>query len=127
MTKPARQKVGNKTWLWTERVRAEVPEKKKQYNAFLLEKTADNRQRYQIAKKQEKKAVAFAKATHLPITTGNCSLAKASGDSYGFEEDEIRQSKWSCRFSIGIVEIKELEYYRVVAGILQPGRCKEGA
>ncbi|VDO20868.1 unnamed protein product [Haemonchus placei] len=64
MTKPGRRKIGKQTWLRTDHVRDKDREKKKQYHAFLIEKTADNWQRYQIAKKEAKKAVASEKAAH---------------------------------------------------------------
>nr|CDJ82814.1 RNA-directed DNA polymerase (reverse transcriptase) domain containing protein [Haemonchus contortus] len=64
MTKPGRRKIDKQTWLWTDHVRDKVREKKKQYHAFLSEKTADNWQRYQIAKKEAKKVVASVKAAH---------------------------------------------------------------
>nr|CDJ83697.1 endonuclease-reverse transcriptase [Haemonchus contortus] len=64
VTKPGRRKLDKQTWLWTDHVRDKVREKKKQYHAFLIEKTADNWQRYQIAKEEAKKAVAFEKAAH---------------------------------------------------------------
>nr|CDJ81375.1 unnamed protein product [Haemonchus contortus] len=64
VTKPGRRKLDKQTWLWTDHVRDKVHEKKKQYHAFLIEKTADNWQRYQIAKKEAKKAVVFQKAAH---------------------------------------------------------------
>uniref|UniRef100_W6NG02 Uncharacterized protein n=1 Tax=Haemonchus contortus TaxID=6289 RepID=W6NG02_HAECO len=65
MTKPGRRKIDKQTWLWTDHVRDKVREKKKQYHAFLSEKTADNWQRYQIAKKEAKKVVASVKAAHF--------------------------------------------------------------
>ncbi|XGW01098.1 hypothetical protein V3C99_013785 [Haemonchus contortus] len=64
MTKPGRRKLDKQTWLWTDHVKDKVREKKKQYHAFLIEKTDDNWQRYQIAKKEAKKAVASEKAAH---------------------------------------------------------------
>ncbi|XGW23903.1 hypothetical protein V3C99_005819, partial [Haemonchus contortus] len=64
ITRPGRRKLDKQTWLWTDHVRDKVREKKKQYHAFLIEKTADNWQRYQIAKKEAKKAVASQKAAH---------------------------------------------------------------
>uniref|UniRef100_W6NET7 Craniofacial development protein n=1 Tax=Haemonchus contortus TaxID=6289 RepID=W6NET7_HAECO len=64
VAKPGRRKLDKQTWLWTDHVRDKVREKKKQYHAFLIEKTADNWQRYQIAKKEAKKAVASQKAAH---------------------------------------------------------------
>ncbi|XGW23662.1 hypothetical protein V3C99_005687 [Haemonchus contortus] len=62
VTKPGRRKLDKQTWLWTDHVRDKVHEKKKQYHAFLIEKKADNWQRYQIAKKEAKKAVVSQKA-----------------------------------------------------------------
>nr|CDJ89585.1 endonuclease-reverse transcriptase HmRTE-e01 [Haemonchus contortus] len=64
VTKPGRRKLDKQTWLWTDNVRDKVREKKKQYHAFVMEKMADNWQRYQIAKKEAKKAVASEKAAH---------------------------------------------------------------
>ncbi|VDO25027.1 unnamed protein product [Haemonchus placei] len=63
MTKPGRRKLDKQTWLWTDHVRDKFCEKK-QYHAFLIEKTVDNCQRYQKAKKEAKKAVASEKAAH---------------------------------------------------------------
>uniref|UniRef100_A0A7I4XRC0 Reverse transcriptase domain-containing protein n=1 Tax=Haemonchus contortus TaxID=6289 RepID=A0A7I4XRC0_HAECO len=64
VTKPGRRMLDKQTWLWTDHVRDKVHEKKKQYHAFLIEKTADNWQCYQIAKKETKKAVVSQKAAH---------------------------------------------------------------
>ncbi|VDO39606.1 unnamed protein product [Heligmosomoides polygyrus] len=50
--------------MWTDDVKAKVREKKSLYHVFLGEKTADNWQKYQEAKKAAKKAVAVAKVTH---------------------------------------------------------------
>ncbi|VDO67587.1 unnamed protein product [Heligmosomoides polygyrus] len=63
-TKPGRRKVDKQTWLWTDDVKAKVREKKSLYHVFLGDRTADNRQKYQKAKKAAKKAVTVAKATH---------------------------------------------------------------
>ncbi|VDO23582.1 unnamed protein product [Haemonchus placei] len=67
MTKPGRRKLDKQTWLWTDHFRDKVREKKKQYHAFLIEKTADNWQRYQIAKEEAKKAVASDSAAHYAV------------------------------------------------------------
>nr|CDJ83061.1 Retrotransposon and Integrase domain containing protein [Haemonchus contortus] len=64
IARAARAKLDKQTWLWTDHVMDKVREEKKQYHAFLIEKTADNWQRYQIAKKEAKKAVASEKAAH---------------------------------------------------------------
>ncbi|VDO18461.1 unnamed protein product, partial [Heligmosomoides polygyrus] len=64
ITKPGRRKVDKQTWLWTDDVKAKVREKKSLYRVFLSDKTAENWQEYQKAKKAAKKAVAVAKATH---------------------------------------------------------------
>ncbi|VDO75278.1 unnamed protein product [Heligmosomoides polygyrus] len=63
-TKPGRRKVGKQALLWTDDVKAKVREKKSLYHVFLGDRTADNWQEYQKAKKAAKKAVAVAKATH---------------------------------------------------------------
>ncbi|XGW34866.1 hypothetical protein V3C99_018705 [Haemonchus contortus] len=54
--------------------------KKKQYHAFLIKKTADNWQRYQIAKKGAKKAVASEKAAHR--ADFNEKLESRDGERY---------------------------------------------
>nr|CDJ86573.1 endonuclease-reverse transcriptase HmRTE-e01 [Haemonchus contortus] len=64
MTKPGQRKLDKQTWLWTDHVRDKVREKRKQYHAFLIGKTVGNWHRYQIAKKEAKKAVASEKAAH---------------------------------------------------------------
>ncbi|XGW06744.1 hypothetical protein V3C99_016790, partial [Haemonchus contortus] len=80
MTKPGRRKLDKQTWLWTDHVRDKVREKKKQYHAFLIEKTDDNWQRYQIAKKEAKKAVASEKAAHYAEL--NKKLESREGERY---------------------------------------------
>nr|CDJ86935.1 RNA-directed DNA polymerase [Haemonchus contortus] len=64
MTKPGRRKLDKQLWLWTDYVRDKVREKKKHYHAFLIEKTADNWQHYQITKKEAKKDVASEETAH---------------------------------------------------------------
>ncbi|VDO97112.1 unnamed protein product [Heligmosomoides polygyrus] len=63
-TKPGRRKVDKQTWLWTDDVKAKIREKKSLYHVFLGDRTNDNWQKYQKAKKGAKKSVAVAKATH---------------------------------------------------------------
>ncbi|VDP47145.1 unnamed protein product [Heligmosomoides polygyrus] len=79
-TKPRRRKVDKQTWLWTDDVKAKVREKSL-YHVFLGDRTADNCQKYQKAKKAAKKAVAVAKATHY-------------GDVYRKLESRDACSKW---------------------------------
>ncbi|VDP32288.1 unnamed protein product [Heligmosomoides polygyrus] len=64
ITKPGRRKADKQAWLWIDDVKAKVREKKSLYHVFLGDRTADNWQEYQKAKKAAKKAVAVAKATH---------------------------------------------------------------
>ncbi|VDO68984.1 unnamed protein product [Haemonchus placei] len=64
MTKPGRRKLDKQTWPWTDHARDKFREKKRQYHAFLIEKTVGNWQRYQIAKKEAKKAIASERAAH---------------------------------------------------------------
>uniref|UniRef100_A0A0N4WEJ4 Major sperm protein n=1 Tax=Haemonchus placei TaxID=6290 RepID=A0A0N4WEJ4_HAEPC len=65
-TKPGRRKLDKQTWQTrTDQIRDKVREKKEQYHAFLIEKTVDNWQRYQIVKKEAEKAVVFEKAAHF--------------------------------------------------------------
>uniref|UniRef100_A0A7I4Z469 Reverse transcriptase domain-containing protein n=1 Tax=Haemonchus contortus TaxID=6289 RepID=A0A7I4Z469_HAECO len=81
VTKPGRRKLDKQTWLWTDNVRDKVREKKKQYHAFVMEKMADNWQRYQIAKKKAKKAVASEKAAHYADL--NKKLESRDGERLG--------------------------------------------
>ncbi|VDO36614.1 unnamed protein product [Haemonchus placei] len=80
MTMPGRRKLDKQTWLWRNHVRDKVRGKKKQYNAFLIEKTVW--QRYQLAKKETKKAVASEKAAHADLER-NSSLVMVSGTFTG--------------------------------------------
>ncbi|VDO97778.1 unnamed protein product [Heligmosomoides polygyrus] len=80
ITKPGRWKVDKQTWLWTDDVKAKVREKKSPYRVFLSDKTAENWQKYQKAKKDAKKAVAVAKATHYSDV--NEKLAARDGERY---------------------------------------------
>ncbi|XGW10231.1 hypothetical protein V3C99_012037 [Haemonchus contortus] len=88
MTKPGRRKIDKQTWLWTDHVRDKVREKKKQYHAFLSEKTADNWQRYQIAKKEAKKVVASVKAAHFAEL--NEKLESRDGERYVYRLAKTR-------------------------------------
>ncbi|XGW15259.1 hypothetical protein V3C99_001051 [Haemonchus contortus] len=88
VTKPGRRKLDKQTWLWTDHVRDKVREKKKQYHAFLIEKMADNRQRYQIAKKEAKKAVVFEKAAHYADL--NKKLESRDGERYVYRLAKTR-------------------------------------
>ncbi|VDO62966.1 unnamed protein product [Heligmosomoides polygyrus] len=78
-TKPGRRKVDKQTWLGMDDVKAKVREKKSLYHVFLGDRTADNWQDYQKAKKAEKKAVAVAKSTHYGDITERSSRAMLSG------------------------------------------------
>ncbi|VDP10495.1 unnamed protein product [Heligmosomoides polygyrus] len=53
--------VDRQSWLWTNKVKKKVREKKRLYHAFLSDKTAE---KYQEEKKSAKRAVAVARATH---------------------------------------------------------------
>ncbi|XGW20197.1 hypothetical protein V3C99_003760, partial [Haemonchus contortus] len=88
MTKPGRRKIDKQTWLWTDHVRDKVREKKKQYHAFLSEKTADNWLRYQIAKKEAKKVVASVKAAHFAEL--NEKLESRDGERYVYRLAKTR-------------------------------------
>uniref|UniRef100_A0A7I4Y4S3 Reverse transcriptase domain-containing protein n=1 Tax=Haemonchus contortus TaxID=6289 RepID=A0A7I4Y4S3_HAECO len=88
MTKPGRRKIDKQTWLWTDHVRDKVREKKKQYHAFFSEKTADNWQRYQIAKKEAKKVVASVKAAHFAEL--NEKLESRDGERYVYRLAKTR-------------------------------------
>nr|CDJ93642.1 unnamed protein product [Haemonchus contortus] len=63
-------------------------EKKKQYHAFLIEKTADNWQRYQIAKKEAKKAVASEEAAHYADLTKKLDFR--NGERYVYQLTKTR-------------------------------------
>ncbi|XGW28884.1 hypothetical protein V3C99_008576 [Haemonchus contortus] len=88
VTKPGRRKLDKQTWLWTDHVRDKVREKKKQYHAFVIEKTADNWQRYHIAKKEAKKAVASEKAAHYADL--NKKLESRDGERYVYRLAKTR-------------------------------------
>ncbi|VDP51677.1 unnamed protein product [Heligmosomoides polygyrus] len=64
ITKAGRRKVEKRARLWTDDVKEKAREKKALYHVFFGDKTADNWQKYQEARKAAKKAVAVAKATH---------------------------------------------------------------
>uniref|UniRef100_A0A7I4XTQ0 Endo/exonuclease/phosphatase domain-containing protein n=1 Tax=Haemonchus contortus TaxID=6289 RepID=A0A7I4XTQ0_HAECO len=83
MTKPGRRKSDKQTWLTTDHVRDKVRKKKKQHHAFLSEKTADNWQRYQIAKKEAEKVVASVEAAHFAEL--NEKLQSRDGDRYVYD------------------------------------------
>uniref|UniRef100_A0A7I4Z612 Reverse transcriptase domain-containing protein n=1 Tax=Haemonchus contortus TaxID=6289 RepID=A0A7I4Z612_HAECO len=87
-TKPGRRKLDKQTWLWTDHVRDKVREKKKQYHAFLIEKTTDNWQRYQIAKNEAKKAVASEKTAHYADL--NKKLESRDGERYVYRLAKTR-------------------------------------
>ncbi|VDO99713.1 unnamed protein product [Heligmosomoides polygyrus] len=78
--RPGRRKVDKQTWLWTDDVKAKIREKKSLYHVFLGDRTADNWEKYQKAKKAAKKAVAVAKATHYSDV--NEKLASRDGERY---------------------------------------------
>ncbi|VDP04251.1 unnamed protein product [Heligmosomoides polygyrus] len=88
-TKPGRRKADKQTWLWTDDVKAKVREKKSLYHVFLGDRTADNWQEYQKAKKAAKKAVAVAKATHYSVV--NEKLASRDGERYLYRLAKTRQ------------------------------------
>nr|CDJ96727.1 RNA-directed DNA polymerase (reverse transcriptase) domain containing protein [Haemonchus contortus] len=88
VTKPGRRKLDKQTWLWTGHVRDEVRGKKKQHHPFLIETTADNWQRYQIAKKEAKKALAFEKAAHYADL--NRKLESRDGERYVYRLAKTR-------------------------------------
>ncbi|VDL81607.1 unnamed protein product [Nippostrongylus brasiliensis] len=56
--------IDRQTWLWTDEVKEKVRAKKRLYNAFLCNKTADNWSAYREARGAAKRAVAIAKAAH---------------------------------------------------------------
>uniref|UniRef100_W6NHB0 Craniofacial development protein 2-like n=1 Tax=Haemonchus contortus TaxID=6289 RepID=W6NHB0_HAECO len=80
MTKPGRRKLDKQTWLWTDHITDKVCEEEKQYHAFLIVKTTDTWQRYQIAKKEANKAVASKKAAHYADL--NRKLESRNGERY---------------------------------------------
>ena len=64
ITKPGKRFVKRDTWLWTDKVKAKVREKKRLYHVFLDDKTPVNWQNYRDAKRDTKKAVAAARVAH---------------------------------------------------------------
>uniref|UniRef100_W6NBA9 Uncharacterized protein n=1 Tax=Haemonchus contortus TaxID=6289 RepID=W6NBA9_HAECO len=66
----------------------EFREKKKQYHTLLIEKTDDSWQRYQIAKKEAKKVVAFEKAALYADL--NKKLESHDSERYVYQLGKIR-------------------------------------
>ncbi|VDP31320.1 unnamed protein product [Heligmosomoides polygyrus] len=78
-TKPERREVDKQAWLWTDDVKAKVREKKSLYHVFLGDKTADNWQRYQKAKKKKRKPWLLRKSLIMVMSTRSSSRAMVSG------------------------------------------------
>ncbi|VDO04602.1 unnamed protein product [Haemonchus placei] len=89
--KPGWRKLDKQMWLWTDHVRDKVRGKKKQYHAFLIEKTTVKWQHYQIAKKEAKNVVASEKAAHCADL--NKKFESRDGERYVYRLAKTRNRR----------------------------------
>ncbi|VDO18669.1 unnamed protein product [Heligmosomoides polygyrus] len=93
MTKPERRKIEKQIWLWTDDVKEKIKEKKRLYNAFLSEKTADNWRIYEEANRAAKKSVAVAKTSHYDEDNEKLEMRDAERQLYWVAKTRHRQGE----------------------------------